>query len=92
MINVTASTYFAYGCFTSTSHLYLMPACLGDPLYCRSPNGVGLVHWPQYGPEEEFLALGLKQQAGKQLKRDRYVFLTQTLPEKLRAQEKHSEL
>ncbi|XP_061107204.1 fatty acyl-CoA hydrolase precursor, medium chain-like isoform X2 [Conger conger] len=57
-----------------------------------SPNGVGLVHWPQYGPEEEFLALGLKQQTGKHLKRGRYVFLTQTLPEKMRAQEKHSEL
>ncbi|KAJ8262390.1 hypothetical protein GJAV_G00165900 [Gymnothorax javanicus] len=58
-----------------------------------SPNGEGLVHWPEYGPDEEYLALGLKQQQpGKQLKRDRYVFLTQTLQEKIRAQEKHSEL
>ncbi|XP_064200372.1 fatty acyl-CoA hydrolase precursor, medium chain-like [Anguilla rostrata] len=57
-----------------------------------SPNGPGLVHWSQYGPDEEFLALGLKQEPGKSLKRDRYVFLTQTLPEKLRMQEKHSEL
>ncbi|KAJ8382608.1 hypothetical protein SKAU_G00033860 [Synaphobranchus kaupii] len=57
-----------------------------------SPNGAGLVDWPRYGPEEEFLCLGMKQQTGKRLKGERYVFLTRTLQEKMRTQEKHSEL
>lgn len=52
---------------------------------CRSPNGDGLVHWPKYGDKEEYMAIGLKQQASAQhLKRDKFIFLTQTLPEKVR--------
>ncbi|XP_069018479.1 cocaine esterase [Embiotoca jacksoni] len=50
-----------------------------------SPNGKGLAHWPKYGAEEEYLAIGLKEQVtGQYLKKDRVVFLTQTFPEKLK--------
>ena len=52
---------------------------------CRSPNGHGLVHWPKYGAEEEYLSIDLKEQVtGHHLKKDRFVFVTQTLPEKVR--------
>ena len=52
---------------------------------CRSPNGDGLVHWPKYGADEDYLAIGLTEQVtGQHLKKDRFVFLTQTLPEKIK--------
>ncbi|CAB1323007.1 unnamed protein product [Coregonus sp. 'balchen'] len=54
----------------------------GDEL--MSPNGAGLVQWPQYGPEGDYLGIGLEQVPGQHLKRDRFTFLTQTVPEKLR--------
>ncbi|AWP08665.1 putative liver carboxylesterase 2-like [Scophthalmus maximus] len=61
-----------------------------------SPNGNGLVHWPKYGAEEEYLAIALKEQVtGQHLKQDRFVFLTQTIPEKVqqrREKTEHSEL
>uniref|UniRef100_A0A3P8SGU0 Carboxylic ester hydrolase n=1 Tax=Amphiprion percula TaxID=161767 RepID=A0A3P8SGU0_AMPPE len=61
-----------------------------------SPNGDGLVHWPKYGAEEEYLAIGLKEQVvGRALKKDRFVFMTQTLPEKIQEHNEnieHSEL
>lgn len=62
---------------------------------CRSPNGHGLVHWPKYGAEEEYLNIGIKEQtSGQHLKKDRFVFLTQTRPEKILQQieKEHSEL
>lgn len=59
---------------------------------CRSPNGDGLVHWPKYGVEEEYLAIGLKEQvAGQHLKKERFVFMTQTIPEKVRQHEEKKE-
>uniref|UniRef100_A0A3B5AIP1 Carboxylesterase type B domain-containing protein n=1 Tax=Stegastes partitus TaxID=144197 RepID=A0A3B5AIP1_9TELE len=61
-----------------------------------SPNGDGLAHWPKYGTEEEYLAIGLKEQVvGRALKKDRFVFLTQTLQEEMRRHNEkveHSEL
>uniref|UniRef100_A0A671U7B8 Carboxylesterase type B domain-containing protein n=1 Tax=Sparus aurata TaxID=8175 RepID=A0A671U7B8_SPAAU len=60
-----------------------------------SPNGDGLAHWPKYGAEEHYLEIRLKEQvAGQSLKKDRFVFMTQTLPEKVQQQKakKHSEL
>ncbi|CAN9499150.1 unnamed protein product [Ophioblennius macclurei] len=61
-----------------------------------SPNGDGLTHWPRYGAEEKYLAIDLKEQVVAQhLKKDRFVFMTQILPEKIKQlQEKteHSEL
>ncbi|KAK1887245.1 Fatty acyl-CoA hydrolase precursor medium chain [Dissostichus eleginoides] len=50
-----------------------------------SPNGDGLAHWPKYGTGEEYLSIDLKEQvAGQHLREKRFVFLTQTLPEKIR--------
>ncbi|XP_015223801.2 carboxylesterase 3 [Lepisosteus oculatus] len=50
-----------------------------------SPNGEGLEPWPQYGKDEEYLALGLQQKTARRLKEDRVKFMTQTLPAKLKA-------
>ncbi|XP_028814014.1 fatty acyl-CoA hydrolase precursor, medium chain [Denticeps clupeoides] len=50
-----------------------------------SPNGPALIHWPVYGPEEDYLAIALKQKAGKRLQEHRVTFLTKTLPEKIQA-------
>nr|XP_020474185.1 liver carboxylesterase 2-like [Monopterus albus] len=96
-------------CFTTT-HVKLADSCpedeeqlskmmmsyWGNFARTGSPNGDGLVHWPKYGAEEEYLAIGLKKQVtGQHLKKDRFVFLTQTLPEKvqqLTEKMEHSEL
>ncbi len=62
---------------------------------CRSPNGNGLAHWPKYETDEEYLKIAAKEQtADRYLKKERYVFWTQTLPEKVRQSKKkqHSEL
>lgn len=47
---------------------------------CRSPNGDGLVHWPQYGEEENYLLIDTEQVVRQQLNKEHFVFLTQTLP------------
>ncbi|XP_041794932.1 fatty acyl-CoA hydrolase precursor, medium chain-like [Chelmon rostratus] len=60
-----------------------------------SPNGKGLVHWPKYGAEGDYLKIDAKEQAASQhLKKDRFVFITQTLPEKIQQyyEKEHSEL
>ncbi|KAM6961338.1 cocaine esterase [Aplochiton taeniatus] len=49
-----------------------------------SPNGEGLAHWPQYGAEQYYLGIGLEQVPGQHLKKDRYTFMTKTLPEQIR--------
>ncbi|KAK2842093.1 hypothetical protein Q5P01_012293 [Channa striata] len=89
-------TVFGF-CFTTT-HIQLKNGCpqeeehlskilmnyWGNFARTGSPNGNGLVHWPKYGEEEKYLAIDLKQQETHQhLKNDRFVFLTQTLPEKV---------
>ncbi|XP_044212397.1 liver carboxylesterase-like, partial [Thunnus albacares] len=96
-------------CFTTT-HVKLADACpeeeeqlsrtmmsyWGNFARTGSPNGDGLVHWPKYGVDEEYLAIGITEQViGQHLKKDRFVFLTQTLPEKIQQHMKkmeHSEL
>lgn len=61
-----------------------------------SPNGNGLVNWPNYGAEEKYMSLDLKEQVlGQFLKKDRFIFATKTLPEevrKLQENVEHSEL
>uniref|UniRef100_A0A672GAF3 Carboxylesterase type B domain-containing protein n=1 Tax=Salarias fasciatus TaxID=181472 RepID=A0A672GAF3_SALFA len=61
-----------------------------------SPNGDGLALWPKYGAEEQYLAIGLKEQvAADHLKEDRFVFITRIIPEKvsqLQQKTEHSEL
>ncbi|XP_062276032.1 fatty acyl-CoA hydrolase precursor, medium chain-like isoform X2 [Scomber scombrus] len=96
-------------CFTTT-HVKLTDACpeeeeqlsrtmmsyWGNFARAGSPNGHGLVHWPKYGVDEEYLAIDIKEQViGQHLKRDRFVFMTQTLPEKIQQREEkmdHNEL
>nr|XP_046248919.1 cocaine esterase-like [Scatophagus argus] len=95
-------------CFT-TSQVRLVDACAeeeeqlsrtmmsywGNFAHTGSPNGRGLVHWPKYGSEGDYLKIGIKEQAaGQHLKKDRFVFLTQTLPEKIRQhkEKEHTEL
>ncbi|MGH0115204.1 UNVERIFIED_CONTAM: hypothetical protein FKN15_070724 [Acipenser sinensis] len=46
-----------------------------------TPNGDGLVHWPVYDKNEEYMALGLEQKSGKKLKGDIMKFLTNLLSE-----------
>ncbi|KAI3371474.1 hypothetical protein L3Q82_024058, partial [Scortum barcoo] len=85
-------------CFTTT-HLKLQAdACLeeeeqlsktmmsywGNFARTGSPNGDGLAHWPKYNSGEVYLEIGLKKQVTRQhLKKHRFVFLTQTLAEKV---------
>ncbi|KAM9377868.1 fatty acyl-CoA hydrolase precursor, medium chain isoform 2-T2 [Pholidichthys leucotaenia] len=96
-------------CFTTT-HVKLTDVCTeeeeqlsrtmmsywGNFARTGSPNGDGLAHWPKYGAEEEYLAIGLKKQiTGQSLKKDRFVFMTQILPEKIKqhhAPEVHTKL
>ncbi|XP_053171373.1 fatty acyl-CoA hydrolase precursor, medium chain-like isoform X2 [Scomber japonicus] len=101
-------TVFGF-CFTTT-HVKLADACpeeeeelsrtvmsyWGNFARTGSPNGHGLVHWPKYGVDEEYLAIDVKEQVvGQHLKRDRFIFMTQTLPEKIQQHEEkmdHNEL
>ncbi|XP_029908674.1 carboxylesterase 3 [Myripristis murdjan] len=49
-----------------------------------SPNGPGLVHWPQYDEQrQEYMELGLTQTVRQTLKKERVNFATVTLPHKL---------
>ncbi|XP_072290620.1 pyrethroid hydrolase Ces2e-like [Eucyclogobius newberryi] len=59
-----------------------------------SPNGDGLVHWPQYGEEENYLFIDTEQVVRQGLRKEHFVFLTQTLPKMLQELEKkeHTEL
>ncbi|KAG8012322.1 Fatty acyl-CoA hydrolase precursor [Nibea albiflora] len=95
-------------CFT-TSDVTLTGACTeeeeqltrtmmsywGNFAHTGSPNGDNLVHWPKYGVEEKYLEIRAEEQsAGQHLKKERFVFLTQTLPEKRQqvTEKEHSEL
>ncbi|XP_041854159.1 uncharacterized protein ces2b [Melanotaenia boesemani] len=61
-----------------------------------SPNGDGLVHWPKYGADEEYLSIDLKEQVtARHLKKKQFIFMTEILPEKIRLHKEtmeHSEL
>uniref|UniRef100_A0A673C1Z9 Carboxylic ester hydrolase n=1 Tax=Sphaeramia orbicularis TaxID=375764 RepID=A0A673C1Z9_9TELE len=72
----------------------IMMAYWGNFAHTGSPSGGGLVEWPKYGAEEEYLEIDTKQVVHQHLKKERFVFMTQTLPKKMQEQEKtgHSEL
>ncbi|XP_076861709.1 uncharacterized protein ces2b isoform X2 [Brachyhypopomus gauderio] len=70
-----------------------MMAYWGNFARTGSPNGPGLTPWPEYGEEAEYLGIGLEQKPGKNLKAERYAFMTEKLPELIRsAQEKQEHL
>ncbi|NXC20674.1 SASB hydrolase, partial [Corythaeola cristata] len=46
-----------------------------------NPNGEGLVHWPQYDLDEEYLEIDLTQKAAKKLKERKMEFWTQLTKE-----------
>ncbi|XP_028304432.1 carboxylesterase 5A-like [Gouania willdenowi] len=57
-----------------------------------SPNGAGLAHWPKYGAEGDYLKIDLKEQVtARGLKKDQFVFMTETLPEKNKWHEQNKE-
>uniref|UniRef100_A0A8C6WX02 Carboxylesterase type B domain-containing protein n=2 Tax=Neogobius melanostomus TaxID=47308 RepID=A0A8C6WX02_9GOBI len=94
-------------CFTTT-HIKIMEECSKEEEdiskrvmkywanFARtgSPNGAGLVHWPQYGQEENYLIIDTEQAVSQQLWKERFVFMTQTLPKMLQELEgkEHKEL
>ncbi|CAL8369708.1 unnamed protein product [Lota lota] len=92
-------------CFTTT-HIQLSSVCTEEELklsklvmsywgnFARtgSPSGPGLVAWPQYGPQEDYLSIGMEQEVLQHLARERFAFVTQTIPERLSAGRKgHAE-
>uniref|UniRef100_A0A3Q2CHF6 Carboxylesterase type B domain-containing protein n=1 Tax=Cyprinodon variegatus TaxID=28743 RepID=A0A3Q2CHF6_CYPVA len=86
-------------CFTTTHEeefSKIMMSYWGNFARTGSPNGEGLVNWPKYGADEKYLSLDLKKQVSAQfLKKDNFLFLTKTLPEKIQKLEEkmeHSEL
>ncbi|XP_053345548.1 liver carboxylesterase-like [Clarias gariepinus] len=56
-----------------------------------SPNGPGLTPWPEFGAEAEYLGIGLDQKPGKNLKKERYIFMTEKLPELVAAAQTNTE-
>ncbi|XP_061138429.1 fatty acyl-CoA hydrolase precursor, medium chain [Syngnathus typhle] len=92
-------------CFTTT-HIRLNDTCLeeeeqlsrtmmaywGNFARTGSPNGDGLAHWPLYEKEEKYLVIRAKEQVISQhLKKDRFVFMTQTIPERVRQHQEKTE-
>lgn len=79
----------------SLSHHQSFLACLHYVVH-RNPNSEGLVEWPVYNLDEEYLELNLKQKRAKKLKENRVEFWTRVLPEKIKEKLKdtkqHSEL
>uniref|UniRef100_K7GB84 Carboxylic ester hydrolase n=1 Tax=Pelodiscus sinensis TaxID=13735 RepID=K7GB84_PELSI len=60
-----------------------------------NPNGEGLVEWPVYDTNEQYLQLNLQQKKAKKLKGNRVEFWTKTLPEKIKImkeKKEHAEL
>uniref|UniRef100_A0A7M4FTU3 Carboxylic ester hydrolase n=1 Tax=Crocodylus porosus TaxID=8502 RepID=A0A7M4FTU3_CROPO len=47
---------------------------------CGTPNGRGLVKWPAYDKNEQYLVIDLKQKVAKRLKEDKVAFWTNLLP------------
>ncbi|XP_018428899.1 PREDICTED: fatty acyl-CoA hydrolase precursor, medium chain-like [Nanorana parkeri] len=48
------------------------------------PNGPGLVWWPQYDQDEDYLQIDIQQKASHRLKHRKFHFWTDILPERLR--------
>ncbi|XP_073515809.1 fatty acyl-CoA hydrolase precursor, medium chain-like [Phyllobates terribilis] len=48
-----------------------------------NPNSPGLTTWPEYGEDERYLEINLKQKSYSKLKQKRYIFWTEILPKKI---------
>ncbi|XP_053110824.1 fatty acyl-CoA hydrolase precursor, medium chain-like isoform X2 [Hemicordylus capensis] len=48
-----------------------------------NPNSDGLVSWPTFGQQEQYLEINLQQKVAKKLKEKRVAFWTKSLPEKI---------
>ncbi|XP_061532742.1 carboxylesterase 3 [Phycodurus eques] len=86
------------GCFWSGNVNIMGNITKGDEQHCLtimkywanfvrtgSPNGPGLVAWPQYDRQkQEYMELDMKQTVRQKLKRDRVHFATVTLPQKVK--------
>ncbi|XP_056415625.1 fatty acyl-CoA hydrolase precursor, medium chain-like isoform X1 [Hyla sarda] len=58
-----------------------------------NPNGPGLVNWPEYDHDEDYLGINLEPSPAKQLKAEKYEFWTKLLsPEKTEKKEERTEL
>ncbi|NXJ91030.1 SASB hydrolase, partial [Corythaixoides concolor] len=57
-----------------------------------NPNGEGLVHWPQYDLDEEYLEIDLTQKAAKKLKERKMEFWTQLTKEVMNERRVHTDL
>ncbi|XP_053904474.1 fatty acyl-CoA hydrolase precursor, medium chain-like isoform X2 [Malaclemys terrapin pileata] len=58
-----------------------------------NPNDEGLVTWPAYNVDEQYLIIDLKQKAAKKLKENRVEFWTKILPKKMaEGKREHKEL
>lgn len=73
-----------------------MSGCLAiKPLgsVSRNPSGEGLVEWPAYNTDEQYLEINLRQKVSKKLKEKKMEFWLKTIPAKLEEETgKHSEL
>uniref|UniRef100_A0A8C5UDV7 Carboxylic ester hydrolase n=1 Tax=Malurus cyaneus samueli TaxID=2593467 RepID=A0A8C5UDV7_9PASS len=57
-----------------------------------NPNGEGLVHWPQYGPEEKYLVIALEPKAAEKLKEHKVEFWAQLMKQPQTESKKHTDL
>nr|XP_028595318.1 fatty acyl-CoA hydrolase precursor, medium chain-like isoform X1 [Podarcis muralis] len=58
-----------------------------------NPNGEGLVEWPAYNTQEQYLEINLKQKVSMKLKEKKVEFWLKTVPEKVdEVRRKHTEL
>ncbi|XP_046889897.1 carboxylesterase 3 isoform X1 [Hypomesus transpacificus] len=48
-----------------------------------SPNGAGLLQWPLFGQDQEFMELDLTPSVSQNIRKEQILFMTVTLPKKL---------
>ncbi|KFQ17638.1 Fatty acyl-CoA hydrolase precursor, medium chain, partial [Merops nubicus] len=57
-----------------------------------NPNGEGLVHWPHYDLDEQYLEIDLMQKASKKLKEHKMEFWTQLTKQMMKERREHTDL
>ncbi|KAM4636009.1 fatty acyl-CoA hydrolase precursor, medium chain-like [Discoglossus pictus] len=56
-----------------------------------NPNGPGLVEWPEYDEEEDYLEIKLKPTSARKLKEEKTKFWMKTLPKKIQKMQQEKE-